>query len=73
MKFELEYFRVELSPYLPLCPGYECIYMYVCMNMYAYTHAYIYIYIYKLSSQYPRTVCVDYSLHRIYEGNHINL
>ena len=34
---------------------------------------YIYIYIYKLSSQCPRTVGVDYSLHRIYEGNHINL
>ena len=31
------------------------------------------IYIFKISSQCPRTVSVDYSLHRIYEGNHINL
>ena len=30
----------------------------------------IYIYICKISSQCPRTVGVDYSLHRIYEGNH---
>ena len=27
----------------------------------------------KISSQCPRTEGVDYSLHRIYEGNHINL
>ena len=27
----------------------------------------------KLSSQCPRTVGADYSLHRISEGNHINL
>ena len=33
----------------------------------------IYIYISIISSQCPRTVGVDYSLHRIYEGNHINL
>ena len=34
---------------------------------------YINTYISKLSSQCPRTVGVDYSWHRIYEGNHIIL
>ena len=33
---------------------------------------YIYIYIY-IPSKYPRTVGGDYSLHRIYEEDHINL
>ena len=41
--------------------------------IYIYIYRYRYIYISKLSSQCPRTVGVDYSLHRIYEGNHINL
>ena len=45
------------------------IYIYI---YYIYIYIYIYI-IYKTSSQCPRTVGVDYSLHRIYEGNHINL
>ena len=30
-------------------------------------------YIFKISSQCPRTVGVDYSLHRIYDENHLNL
>ena len=44
-------------------------------HTHTHTHIYIYIYIYifKISSQCPRTVGVDYFLHRIYEENHINL
>ena len=35
---------------------------------------YIYMYIiFKIFCQRPKTVCVDYSLHRIYEENHKNL
>ena len=36
-------------------------------------YIYIYIYVFKISSQCPNTMGVDYSLHRIYEENHINL
>ena len=36
-------------------------------------YPYIYIYIFKISSQCPKKVGVDYSLHRICEKNHINL
>ena len=43
----------------------------ICLY-YLMKHIYIYIYI-KISSQSPKTVSVDYSLHRIYEENHINL
>ena len=41
----------------------------ICSTIYIY----IYIYLSQKSSQCPRTVDVDYSLHRIYESNHIKL